>query len=129
MSKKDNPSASSQVPPGTIAKQVKAAAGQARPIESEEEFNAWQRGQEVALTTQNLELRKKIANWSIGIMVAQIALVNLVFVIYALTLGADLPEGVLQAWFASTVVQIVGIVLVITRYLFPEAGREAVKGR
>lgn len=129
MSEKDKPSTSSQVPPGTIEKQVRAAADQARPIESDEEFNAWRRGQQVALTTQNLELRKKIANWSIGIMVAQIALVNVVFVIYALTKGADLPEGVLQAWFASTVVQIVGIVLVITRYLFPEAGREAGKGR
>jgi hypothetical protein len=61
-------------------------------------------------------------------MVVQIVLVNVVFVVYALTLGAQTPVGALQAWLGTTVVQIVAVVLVITRYLFPATGDEPWSG-
>jgi hypothetical protein len=31
----------------------------------------------------------------------------------------DLPAGVIEVWLGATVVQVVGIVLIVTRHLFP----------
>ncbi len=53
-------------------------------------------------------------------MLAQLIVVNAVFVIYAAE-GYDWhpPQGVVQVWLTATFVQIVSVVVVITRSLFP----------
>ena len=49
---------------------------------------------------------------------------DLVFIKYAHEKGwGDLPVGAIQAWLAATVVQVVGVVLVIARSVFPQDGR------
>jgi hypothetical protein len=32
----------------------------------------------------------------------------------------NVPDGVINGWLAATVIQLVGVVLVVTRYLFPD---------
>jgi hypothetical protein len=54
------------------------------------------------------------------LMAAQLIVVNAAFVIYA-AVGYDWapPSGVVQVWLTATFVQIVSVVVVITRSLFP----------
>lgn len=114
-----SPQSSSEVPPGTVEKRLSEAAEEATPIESQEDFERWRRGQAIARETFNLKTRRRVARWAIGLMVFQILLANVVFIVYALTKGAELDVGALQVWLGTTVVQVVAVVLVITRYLFP----------
>ena len=60
---------------------------------------------------------------------AQLIVVNAVFLLYA-ALGYDWapPAGVVQVWLAATFVQVVSVVVVIARSLFPheDSGRKRV---
>jgi hypothetical protein len=69
---------------------------------------------------QDITLRQKYATWLLGILAAELVVVNIIFVAYAWA-GKhwSLPEGVIQTWLGATFVQIVGVVTVVTRYLFP----------
>jgi len=53
---------------------------------------------------------------------AQFISANVAFYIYANHKHWDIPPEVMIGWLSTTVVQIVGIVLVIAKYLFPEGG-------
>jgi len=69
---------------------------------------------------QDLELRETYAKWLLAILAIELVVVNVIFCLYAAK-GRDwrLPDGVIQIWLGATVVQVVGIVTVVTRYLFP----------
>ena len=71
---------------------------------------------------QNIRLRKWYAISVLIALGAQIIAANTIFVLYA-AWGAHWKVEVtlMQAWLAATVVQVVGIVLVVTRSLFPPA--------
>lgn len=68
-------------------------------------------------------LRQKYADWIIWLLGAQFVIADAVFVAFA-WVGRrwDLPPGVIEVWLAATVVQVVGVVAIVTRHLFP--GRE-----
>ncbi|MGO9319189.1 MAG: hypothetical protein ACLQBY_00020 [Solirubrobacteraceae bacterium] len=69
---------------------------------------------------QDIALREKYATWLLRILAAELVVVNVIFVVYAWAgRGWNLPEGVIQIWLGATFVQIVGVVAVVTRYLFP----------
>lgn len=68
---------------------------------------------------QNLALRKSIAEiavWAVGI---QMFLTNVTFVGYMNAVDYQPEPVVMISWMTSTVVQIVGIAMVVTRNLFP----------
>ena len=80
---------------------------------------------------QNLELRRRFAeqehglrqsyaDWLLWLLGAQFLMADAVFVAFA-WVGRrwDLPPGVIEVWLAATVVQILGVVAVVTRHLFP----------
>jgi hypothetical protein len=66
------------------------------------------------------ELKQRYGKWILILMGLQLAVVNLVFLLYA-WLGFDFkpPEKIVQIWLVATFVQIVSVVVVITRSLFP----------
>jgi|GEM_PF-1863260 len=70
---------------------------------------------------QEYELRRTYARWIIVLLGAQLLLANAVFVAFSWA-GKhwDLSTAVIDVWLAATVVQVVGIVLVVTRNLFPD---------
>ncbi|HXS47250.1 MAG TPA: hypothetical protein VN756_07285 [Solirubrobacterales bacterium] len=70
---------------------------------------------------QEYELRRTYARWIIVLLGAQFLLADAVFVAFAWA-GKhwDLSTAVIDAWLAATVIQVVGIVLVVTRNLFPD---------
>jgi hypothetical protein len=66
------------------------------------------------------ELKQRYGKWILILMGGQLAVVNLVFFIYAWQ-GYDFkpPEDIVQVWLLATFVQIVSVVVVITKSLFP----------
>lgn len=64
-------------------------------------------------------LSTRIIRW----MGRQLIVANLVFVAYAwFGLGWEVPAPAISAWLGATVIQIIGIVYIIARYLFPADG-------
>lgn len=74
----------------------------------------------VALQRQELSLRKWYAVAAGVVVLLQIGLANWFFYKYASD-GVQwvVPDSVMAAWLAAVVVQVIGVLLVITRNLFP----------
>lgn len=78
---------------------------------------------------QDLELKKRYGKWLLWLVTGQLIVADIVFALYFI-IGVhwDLPEGVIYVWLATTLVELVGVVTVVTRYLFPRrdsAGAES----
>ena len=74
-------------------------------------------------------LRQKYADWIIWILGAQLLIADVVFLVFAWAgKGWDLSPGVIEVWLAATVVQVVGIVLIVTRHLFPSRDERPATG-
>jgi hypothetical protein len=69
---------------------------------------------------QILRLREEYATWFKWLLLIQIGVADGVFVLYAwLGKSWDVPAAAISAWLGAVVIQVIGIVLVITRGLFP----------
>ncbi|KAB5914483.1 hypothetical protein GA607_03815 [Bifidobacterium adolescentis] len=71
---------------------------------------------------QENQLRKKVATWSLWFVLAQLVITNTTIVVYIaamLVLKQYVPTEVLITWLSSTIVEIIGILWVIARSLFP----------
>jgi len=70
---------------------------------------------------QNIGLKKLYARVMLAGLAGQVLIADGVFITYAwIGRDWDLPPSAIQSWLAATVVEVVSIVLVITRYLFPD---------
>ncbi|MCW2978677.1 MAG: hypothetical protein JWO14_404 [Solirubrobacterales bacterium] len=72
-------------------------------------------------------LRQSYADWIIRVLGAQLFVADVVFVALAWAgWNWELSSGVIEVWLAATVVQVVGVVAIVTRHLFPNRdGNEA----
>jgi hypothetical protein len=78
---------------------------------------------------QEHKLRQKYADWIIWILGTQLLIADAVFLVFAWAgRGWDLSPGVIEVWLAATVVQAVGIVLIVTRHLFPNRDGQPATG-
>jgi hypothetical protein len=73
---------------------------------------------------QDIQLKRTYAKWLLILVAAQLFIADAVFVTYA-WVGEHwhLEAGVIQVWLVSTLVELIGVALVITRYLFPRRDR------
>jgi len=70
-------------------------------------------------------LRQRYADWILRLLGAQFVVADAVFVAFAWAgTGWEVPSGVIEVWLAATVVQVVGVVAVVTRHLFPNRDEE-----
>lgn len=71
----------------------------------------------------DLILRKRIGIFAIIGVSAELIIANAVFITYAWA-GEHwkVPTAAIDVWLAATVIQIFGILYVITNYLFPKSG-------
>ena len=79
----------------------------------------------VKLRARDLDVRLKrlLALFAISAVSIQLAVADYYFISNALT-GAEPPsDTVLVAWLSSTVVEVIGIVLIVARNLFPDKGK------
>jgi uncharacterized membrane protein len=69
-------------------------------------------------------LRQSYADWIIRVLGAQLFVADAVFVVFAWAgWNWELSSGVIEVWLAATVIQIVGVVAIVTRHLFPNRDR------
>jgi hypothetical protein len=76
------------------------------------------------IRTQNeevkLKLRRHIGYFAMILTGLQVVCAYVVFIVYAADgLNWKVPTAAIESWLAATVIQVIGIVLVITRSLFP----------
>jgi hypothetical protein len=65
-------------------------------------------------------LKDRYATWILVLLGFQLLVANGIFVAFAwVGENWELPTAVVQVWLGATVIQIVGVVLVVTRHLFP----------
>ena len=69
---------------------------------------------------QDRKLKLAYATWLRWLLAAQLGIADTVFIVYAWAGRRwHLDPAVIDVWLGATVVQVVGIVLVVTRHLFP----------
>jgi hypothetical protein len=74
---------------------------------------------------QDIKLKKKYANWLLWLITIQLVVADAVFVVYAREgKNWQLEPSVIQVWLIATLVELIGVALVITRYLFPRRDRQ-----
>jgi hypothetical protein len=82
------------------------------------------RAQAIELKRKAAELEHDLKNtyafWILIMLAGQLLLTNAIFVAFAWAGEQwDLSTAVVQVWLAATVVQVIGVVFVVTRPLFP----------
>ncbi len=86
------------------------------------------RGLEGADHKQDIELKKTYAKWLLILVAAQLVVADGVFIAYAWAgVAWELETGVIQAWLGATMIELIGVALVITRYLFPRRDRRSLE--
>lgn len=69
---------------------------------------------------QEIDLRKTYAIGLLIILSAQLFIADLVFVVFAwVGKNWDLSTAVIDTWLGAVVVQVIGVVSIVTRHLFP----------
>lgn len=77
-------------------------------------------GEELKRREHDRDLRDKYANWCMWIMIGQLALLNLLFI--GVGVGCiKYTDWLFHAYLVGTLGEIVAIVIVIAKYLFPSA--------
>ncbi len=73
---------------------------------------------------QDIRLKKFYATSLLCLVAIQLLIADAVFVVYAWA-GRQwhLEAGVIQIWLGATLVEMIGVVLVVTQYLFPNRGK------
>jgi hypothetical protein len=73
---------------------------------------------------QDITLKKTYAKWLLWLVSAQLLVADAVFVAYAWAGERwELEAAVIQVWLIATLVELIGVALVVTRYLFPRRDR------
>lgn len=72
---------------------------------------------------QDIELKRKIGTWALIGAAAQIVAADAVFIAYAIANHWDIPPSTIQFWLGAAVVEVIGVLLVIARSLFPAQGK------
>jgi hypothetical protein len=99
-----------------LARQVLDGLREVRPTS---ELTPWEQLKHADLQ-QDIMLRRRYARRMLQILGGELLFVNGLFFLYTwLGVHWKIPEGTMQVWLSATVVQVVGIVYVVTRYLFP----------
>lgn len=65
----------------------------------------------------DLRLKRRYGNWAIGLLAVQLVVMNAVFIGVGLKC-LEFSEYVLHLYLGGTLLEVFGIVLVVTRYLF-----------
>lgn len=82
-----------------------------------------ERLQRLIKTNQRLKLRRLIANWAIFFVIIQLACSNVFFALYLGKNEYTVAPPVMIAWLSACVIEVIGILIVIARSLFPRRDR------
>lgn len=68
-----------------------------------------------------VKLHNRVGHGSLILMFGQVFIADAAFYIYGFANQWEIPTAAITTWLAATVVQVIGVVLVIVRNLFPTA--------
>ncbi|MDN4173932.1 hypothetical protein QWY28_13305 [Nocardioides sp. SOB77] len=74
--------------------------------------------------SQDLKLRRHLAYGAFIAVAVQLMIANVAFYIYGDAKSWDLDSSVMIAWLSATVIETLGVVLIIARNLFPNGGQD-----
>jgi hypothetical protein len=103
---------------GTDVAQAAALGRQKRPARSEWAMEREGRQNELHARRDELELKKAVAPWLFVALGTQLGLANAIFLLYCIVNGFKIDPGVMQVWLSAAVVQVLGLVWIVVRYLF-----------
>jgi len=66
-----------------------------------------------------VDLHRRVGNGALLLMASQLFIADTAFYLYGFENGWHIPTAAITTWLAATVIQIVGVVLVIAKNLFP----------
>jgi hypothetical protein len=98
-----------------------AAISNAQPAPTLEEHEAEKRRLANLKARQELGFGRVYAYGALVAMGIQVLIADGAFYIYGYENDWDIPASAIEVWLAATVVQVIGVVLVIARSLFPSA--------
>lgn len=75
--------------------------------------------QEVQNLQADRELKKRYANWFIWILIVQLFFMNFIFIAVGFG-GLKFDKWTLELYVTSTILEVFGVVVVITQNLFPK---------
>lgn len=68
---------------------------------------------------QDIDLKNLLAKAALAVMAVQLLFTHIAFYMYGMSRVWRIPDGVMIVYLTENFAQVVGIVFVITRYLFP----------
>lgn len=72
--------------------------------------------------TQDIALKRMVAKFATRTMATQLVVADAVFIAYGFGEHWRMPVAAIEVWLAATVIEVIGVVLVIAKYLFPANG-------
>jgi hypothetical protein len=72
---------------------------------------------------QDTELKKSVAKFTMWATAIQLGVADLVFVLYATSQWGNIPVAAIDVWLGAVVVQVIGLMAIVSHYLFPSQGR------
>lgn len=108
-----------QPPPDFIASddQLAREMGAVEIAKLQTEVDALREG--LVSEVQNRKLRYPVAIGALLVMVLQVAASNVIFGWYGDTNAWSISAAAITAWMGTTVIEVIGVVLVVMNYLFP----------
>lgn len=98
-------------------------ADEKTPAERMDDYNADIAEQNAHQAKQNT-LWRRFLFWSVyGIVMMVALLAAVVILLYVIVNGAEASPAVISTWIGASVVQVIGLLLVITRHLFPSTAQ------
>jgi hypothetical protein len=74
---------------------------------------------EIERQRSDMNLGRSYARVLLGALAVQIAIADGAFYVYGFYNSWDIPVTAIEVWLAATVIEVIGVVAVITRSLFP----------
>jgi hypothetical protein len=108
-----------KVESGTVAAQLALANPPPAPKDKLEEDRRKAAGERLRIS---VKLAKLIGYGALIAVVFQVLLADAAFFIYGFSNGWKIPAGAISAWLAAIVIQVVGVVMVVAKDIFPGGG-------
>ena len=72
---------------------------------------------------QDTELKNKVAKFTMWATAIQLGVADAVFLLYAKSQWGNIPVAAIDVWLGAVVVQVIGLMAIVSHYLFPSQGR------
>jgi F420-0:gamma-glutamyl ligase-like protein len=73
---------------------------------------------------QDTELKKRVAHFTMWATAVQLLVADALFLVYCVSQWRNIPVGAIDVWLGAAVIQVVGLMAIVSHYLFPNRDRK-----